>query len=86
MDFQFAAAPRFWPALGQFVKSHRDLCVRCNRGSVPFEFRMSRQLVPANIADMLGGSDAERSARVINALFQMTKLGIAYLHKAYDNK
>lgn len=46
-------------------------------------FGLSWQVVPRILPELVGGNDA-RAQRVMAALFQMTKLDIATLKRAYD--
>ena len=48
------------------------------------KFGLSWQVVPANIADMLGDSDTTKTKRVMAALFQMVKLDMDKLQAAFD--
>jgi predicted 3-demethylubiquinone-9 3-methyltransferase (glyoxalase superfamily) len=45
-------------------------------------FGVSWQIVPAVLAELLGGSDPKRAQRVMEAMHRMTKLDIADLEKA----
>jgi predicted 3-demethylubiquinone-9 3-methyltransferase (glyoxalase superfamily) len=47
------------------------------------KFGVSWQIVPPVLIDMLQDTDAARSQRVMKAMFQMKKLDIAGLEKAY---
>ncbi len=46
-------------------------------------FGLSWQVVPERMFELLSGPDAEKSARVMNALMTMTKLDLAALEAAY---
>ncbi|MNE80988.1 3-demethylubiquinone-9 3-methyltransferase [compost metagenome] len=46
-------------------------------------FGLSWQVVPANLADMVAGSDSEKSQRVMTVLLGMKKLDIQSLERAY---
>jgi predicted 3-demethylubiquinone-9 3-methyltransferase (glyoxalase superfamily) len=48
------------------------------------KFGISWQILPASLGPMLHDSDAEKSGRVLQALWQMEKLDIARLRQAYD--
>ncbi len=48
------------------------------------KFGVSWQVVPSILGELLEGKDAEKSERVMKAMFQMTKLDIAKLKQAYD--
>lgn len=49
-------------------------------------FGVSWQVVPAALGDLLGGPDAEGSARASAAMLQMGKFDIAALLAAYDGR
>ncbi|MNZ59737.1 3-demethylubiquinone-9 3-methyltransferase [compost metagenome] len=46
-------------------------------------FGLSWQVVPANLVDMVGDPDSEKSQRAMNALLGMKKLDIQALERAY---
>jgi len=48
------------------------------------KFGVSWQIVPAALGELLSGSDAARSGRVMNALMQMKKIDIKTLQMAYN--
>jgi predicted 3-demethylubiquinone-9 3-methyltransferase (glyoxalase superfamily) len=54
--------------------------VQC--GWVKDKFGLSWQVVPANIAELLQGKDAEGGKRAMQAMLQMKKLNIAALERA----
>jgi predicted 3-demethylubiquinone-9 3-methyltransferase (glyoxalase superfamily) len=47
---------------------------------------VSWQIVPRVLGEMLSDEDPERSQRVMNAMFQMSKLDIAALKQAYEKQ
>jgi predicted 3-demethylubiquinone-9 3-methyltransferase (glyoxalase superfamily) len=47
-------------------------------------YGVSWQIVPNQLSDMLQDEDAEKSARVMNAMLQMKKLDIDALRRAYE--
>lgn len=47
-------------------------------------FGVSWQIVPSRLSELLGGSDAEASARVTRAMLEMKKLDIATLERAAE--
>lgn len=55
---------------------------RC--GWLKDRYGLSWQIVPPVLGELMSGPDAERSARVMNAMLQMSKLDIAALQSAYD--
>lgn len=46
-------------------------------------FGLSWQIVPSRIIDLIGDPDPEKAARTVQAMFQMSKLDIAVLERAY---
>ena len=48
-------------------------------------YGLSWQITPANLDELFAGDDAERSRRVMEAMFQMKKLDIAALRAAGDS-
>ena len=46
------------------------------------KFGVSWQIVPANIGELMSHPDPAKAGRVMQVLFQMTKLNIADLEKA----
>ena len=57
---------------------------RC--GWLKDKFGLSWQIVPNTLGQMLGGKDAEKSTRVMNAMLQMDKLDLKKLQHAYDGE
>ncbi|MGH8672107.1 MAG: VOC family protein [Burkholderiales bacterium] len=55
---------------------------RC--GWLKDQFGVSWQVVPTLLPKLLSGSDAQKSARVMQTLMQMSKLDIAALQRAHD--
>ena len=49
-------------------------------------FGVSWQVVPRQLAELLGGPDPEGAARAMEALLQMTKLDVARLQEAYESR
>jgi predicted 3-demethylubiquinone-9 3-methyltransferase (glyoxalase superfamily) len=47
-------------------------------------FGVSWQIVPSVLGELLGGKDAAKANRAMQAMLQMTKLDIAVLQRAYD--
>jgi predicted 3-demethylubiquinone-9 3-methyltransferase (glyoxalase superfamily) len=58
--------------------------VQC--GWLTDKYGLSWQIVPAGFGDMIQDKDAQRSARVMQAMFKMVKLDIAELRRAYDGR
>ncbi|MEP6730012.1 MAG: VOC family protein [bacterium] len=48
------------------------------------KFGLSWQIIPNSLAQMLGGSDAARSQRVVETMMEMDKLDVRRLQDAYD--
>ncbi|MGA8533953.1 MAG: VOC family protein [Candidatus Tumulicola sp.] len=48
------------------------------------KFGLSWQVVPSILGELLSGEDGEKSAAVMKAMLQMTKMDIAALQRAYD--
>lgn len=72
-----AEVDHFWDRL-----SEGGTPSRC--GWLKDKFGLSWQVVPAVLGDLMGGTDAARSQRVMAALMGMNKLDIATLQKAHD--
>jgi predicted 3-demethylubiquinone-9 3-methyltransferase (glyoxalase superfamily) len=58
--------------------------VQC--GWLKDRYGLSWQIVPTVLPQMLQGKDAERSQRVMKAMFQMKKIDIAGLEQAYQGR
>jgi len=50
------------------------------------KFGMSWQIIPAALGQMLGDPDPRKSQNVMQAMLKMTKIDIAALKRAYDQK
>ncbi|MBC3880375.1 VOC family protein [Undibacterium sp. LX40W] len=50
------------------------------------KFGVSWQIVPRSLVSMLQDDDVERSARVMKAMMEMSKIEVAKLEAAYHNK
>jgi predicted 3-demethylubiquinone-9 3-methyltransferase (glyoxalase superfamily) len=48
------------------------------------KYGVSWQIVPTVLGEMLGGTDAEKSERVMQALLQMKKIDLQALRRAYE--
>jgi predicted 3-demethylubiquinone-9 3-methyltransferase (glyoxalase superfamily) len=57
---------------------------RC--GWLKDKYGVSWQIIPDALGEMLGDKDPGKSKRVMMAMLQMSKINIALLRKAYDNK
>lgn len=49
-------------------------------------YGVSWQIVPTVLSRLMGGSDGEKSRRVMKALLEMKKLDVAALQRAYDGQ
>ena len=47
-------------------------------------YGLSWQIVPADMAEMMSDSDAERAGRVMTAMLEMKKIDIGQLREAYE--
>jgi predicted 3-demethylubiquinone-9 3-methyltransferase (glyoxalase superfamily) len=72
-----AEIDHYWGALGEGGAPGQ-----C--GWLKDEFGVSWQVVPTALPRLLGGSDADRVARVTNAFLQMKKFDIAALERARE--
>lgn len=72
-----AEIDHFWDGLGEGGEPGR-----C--GWLKDEFGVSWQIVPTALPRLLGGSDAQKAARVTNAFLKMKKFDIAELERAYE--
>jgi predicted 3-demethylubiquinone-9 3-methyltransferase (glyoxalase superfamily) len=50
------------------------------------KFGVSWQIIPSALSQMLQDKDPQKSQRVLQAMLQMTKIDIAALKRAYDQK
>jgi predicted 3-demethylubiquinone-9 3-methyltransferase (glyoxalase superfamily) len=73
-----AEVDRYWDALVRGGGEH-SMC-----GWLKDRFGVSWQVVPRQIADYLGGPDAEGSRRAMEAMLQMQKLEVEALRRAYE--
>jgi predicted 3-demethylubiquinone-9 3-methyltransferase (glyoxalase superfamily) len=72
-----AEIDRYWDKL---VEGGRP--VQC--GWLTDKYGLSWQIVPATIGQMLQDKDAEKTKRMMQAMFKMIKLDIAELQRAYN--
>ncbi|MBV8810241.1 MAG: VOC family protein [Acidobacteriaceae bacterium] len=66
----------FWEKLSEGGEE-----IQC--GWLKDKYGLSWQIVPTRLPELLQGNDPERSGRVMKALFQMKKLDLAVLERAY---
>ncbi|MEX2167859.1 MAG: VOC family protein [Pirellulales bacterium] len=71
----------YWSKLSQGGDENAQQC-----GWLKDKFGLSWQIVPTVLIKLLQDKDAEKSARVMNAMLQMKKLEIKPLQQAYDQK
>jgi predicted 3-demethylubiquinone-9 3-methyltransferase (glyoxalase superfamily) len=71
----------YWDKLG---KGGDDRAQRC--GWLKDKYGLSWQIVPTALFELMGGTDARRSQRVMQAMLQMKKLDVAALRQAYEEK
>jgi len=50
------------------------------------KFGVSWQIVPTALIELMQANDARKSARVMKAMLQMTKIDIAGLQRAYEGE
>lgn len=50
------------------------------------KFGLSWQIVPRALMEMLKDKDADKAARVMQAMFTMSKIDVARLQQAYNQK
>ncbi len=48
-------------------------------------FGLSWQIIPKQLGELIGTSDAAKSQRVVNAMLKMKKISVADLQKAHDS-
>jgi predicted 3-demethylubiquinone-9 3-methyltransferase (glyoxalase superfamily) len=70
----------FWEKLGEGGETGQ--CGWINRD----KFGMTWQIVPSKLGELMTDPDEAKSERVMKAMLKMTKINIAELQKAYDNK
>jgi predicted 3-demethylubiquinone-9 3-methyltransferase (glyoxalase superfamily) len=85
VSFQVACADQaevdhYWTRLGAGGDPAAQRC-----GWLKDHYGLSWQIVPEALAELMGGPDPARAARVMNALLQMTRIDIAALRRAADS-
>ena len=50
------------------------------------KYGLSWQIIPKQLGELMGGSDPEKSQRVMQAMLKMQKIIVADLQKAYEGK
>jgi predicted 3-demethylubiquinone-9 3-methyltransferase (glyoxalase superfamily) len=71
----------FWNKLGKGGDPSAQQC-----GWLKDKFGLSWQVVPVVLLDMMTDTDREKSDRAMEAMFQMKKLDIAGLERAYEGE
>jgi predicted 3-demethylubiquinone-9 3-methyltransferase (glyoxalase superfamily) len=71
----------YWDELS---KGGDERAHRC--GWLKDKYGVSWQIVPTALFELMGGPDARRSRRVMQAMLQMKKLDVAALRQAYEGK
>jgi predicted 3-demethylubiquinone-9 3-methyltransferase (glyoxalase superfamily) len=74
-----AEIDRYWARLTDGGKE-----VQC--GWLVDKFGVSWQIVPRTLGDLLGHRDREKAGRAMQAMFEMQKLDIAALERAFEGK
>ena len=69
----------YWEKLGAGGDPDAQQC-----GWLKDKFGVSWQVIPVEFLKMASGPDAEKTQRAMNAMFQMKKLDLSTLKKAYD--
>jgi predicted 3-demethylubiquinone-9 3-methyltransferase (glyoxalase superfamily) len=74
-----AEVDHYWEKLGAGGDPRAQQC-----GWLKDRFGVSWQVIPSVLPELLGGPDAAKSGRAMNAMMGMKKLDIAALKKAYE--
>lgn len=69
----------FWEKLSEGGDKRAQVC-----GWLKDKYSVSWQIIPSNLTEMITSPDSEKTARVMKALYQMTKLDIRALEEAYN--
>ncbi|SEM71957.1 VOC family protein [Lihuaxuella thermophila] len=69
----------YWEKLSEGGDEKAQVC-----GWLKDKYGVSWQIIPSDLQDMLHDPDSEKSERVMKALFQMKKIDIHTLKKAYE--
>jgi predicted 3-demethylubiquinone-9 3-methyltransferase (glyoxalase superfamily) len=68
----------FWEALTDGGDKKAQQC-----GWLKDKFGVSWQIIPKQLSDYIGSSDAEKSQRAVKAMLQMKKIDLAEIQKAF---
>ena len=71
----------YWEKLGQGGDERAQRC-----GWLKDKYGVSWQIVPTALFELMGGTDATGSQRVMQAMLRMKKLDVAALRQAYEEK
>ena len=71
----------YWEKLGQGGDERAQRC-----GWLKDKYGVSWQIVPTALFELMRGTDAKKSQRVMQAMLQMKKLDVAALRRAYEEK
>jgi predicted 3-demethylubiquinone-9 3-methyltransferase (glyoxalase superfamily) len=71
----------YWAKLSEGGDKNSQQC-----GWLKDKFGLSWQIVPTALTEMLKDKDAKKSQRVMSAVLQMSKIDIAKLKEAYEQK
>jgi predicted 3-demethylubiquinone-9 3-methyltransferase (glyoxalase superfamily) len=71
----------YWNRLSEGGDERAQRC-----GWLKDKYGVSWQIVPTALFELMGGTDARRSQRVMRAMLQMKKLDVATLRQAYEEK
>jgi predicted 3-demethylubiquinone-9 3-methyltransferase (glyoxalase superfamily) len=71
----------YWEKLGEGGDERAQRC-----GWLKDKYGVSWQIVPTALFELMGGTDARGSQRVMQAMLQMKKLDVAALRRAYEER
>jgi predicted 3-demethylubiquinone-9 3-methyltransferase (glyoxalase superfamily) len=74
-----AEVDHYWDKLGDGGDAQAQRC-----GWLKDKFGVSWQIVPIALFELMGGTDARKTQRVMRAMLQMEKLDLAALREAYE--
>jgi predicted 3-demethylubiquinone-9 3-methyltransferase (glyoxalase superfamily) len=69
---------------GKLSEGGNEGTQRC--GWLKDKYGVSWQMIPTALFELMGGTDARKSQRVMQAMLQMKKLDMAALRRAYEEK
>jgi len=71
----------YWNKLSKGADERAQRC-----GWLKDKYGVSWQIVPTVLFELMGGADARRSQRVMQAMLQMKKFDVAALRQAYEER